>query len=158
EERLTAHGDLPQQLAALNARVSELQDRGADVDAINRRLDELAAAMPSTDDIRAEVERLAQRVAGSEGDARAAREQAAALEDRLGNVSTELANQLSELSRDMDHLATREPVQAPTDEAAVAALKVSQVKLANEQARYEITFREDLAALAEQVRQLRGRG
>jgi hypothetical protein len=36
-------------------------------------------------------------------------------------------------------------------------LKASQVKLASEQARYEITFREDLAALAEQVRQLRGR-
>ena len=31
-------------------------------------------------------------------------------------------------------------------------LKSAQVKLAAEQARYEIAFREDLAALAEQVR------
>ena len=46
--------------------------------------------------------------------------------------------------------------QAPDDQL-VATLKASQVKLANEQARYEITFREDLAQLAEQVRQLRGR-
>ena len=34
---------------------------------------------------------------------------------------------------------------------------LEQVRLAAEQARYEISFREDLASLAEQVRQLRGR-
>jgi hypothetical protein len=83
------------------------------------------------------------------------------LEDRIGNISTELANQVSELSLELDQLANREPVQVPVtsaaDEQAVVALKASQVKLASEQARYEITFREDLAALAEQVRQLRGR-
>ena len=34
----------------------------------------------------------------------------------------------------------------------VDQLRVGQVKLANEQARYEIAFRQDLAMLAEQVK------
>jgi hypothetical protein len=44
------------------------------------------------------------------------------------------------------------------DDQALQTLRSGQVKLAAEQARYEISFREDLAMLAEQVRQLRGRG
>jgi small-conductance mechanosensitive channel len=136
-----------------------MQDRGVDVDRMHERIDQLSNSMPSTDGLRDEINRLAERIGNSEGDSRSARELAASLEDRLGNISTELANQLSELSTDLDHLATREPqvVPAPTDEQLVATLKASQVKLATEQARYEITFREDLAHLAEQVRQLRGR-
>ena len=159
--QLNVHANLPDQLAALNTRVSEVHGRGVDVDRIFERLDQLSTNMPSTDALHDEINRLAQRIASSEGDARLARDQAAALEERLGSISTELANQLGELSLELDHLATQEPVGAHvagvTDDEAVAALKASQVKLATEQARYEITFREDLAALAEQVRQLRGR-
>jgi len=33
----------------------------------------------------------------------------------------------------------------------VDALKTAQIRLATEQARYEITFRQDLAALADQL-------
>ena len=47
--------------------------------------------------------------------------------------------------------------QGAISDEVIDTLKASQVKLAAEQARYEISFREDLAALAEQVRQLRGR-
>jgi chromosome segregation ATPase len=159
--QVAAQHELPDQLAALNARIGELQDRGPDVDRINERIEQLAASLPSTESVQDEVNRLAERIVSSEEDARTARELAAALEDRLGNIGTELANQLGELSTEMDSLASREPAPALTtaqvDEQAVVALKASQVKLASEQARYEITFREDLAALAEQVRQLRGR-
>jgi hypothetical protein len=161
ELRLATQAEWPDQLAALNARISQLQDRGIDIDGIHQRLDQLASSMPSTEGLHDEINQLAERIAGSEGDSRLAREQAAALEDRIGSISTELANQLGELSLELDQLATREPAQTPAvavvDEVAVAALKASQVKLASEQARYEITFREDLAQLAEQVRQLRGR-
>ena len=52
-------------------------------------------------------------------------------------VSTELANQLTELGHDID--GTHE----------------GQVKLANEQARYQIAFREDLARLAEETQRAR---
>ncbi|CAB4810291.1 unannotated protein [freshwater metagenome] len=37
-------------------------------------------------------------------------------------------------------------------EELVSQLRSSQIKLANEQARYEIAFRQDLAKLAEQVK------
>jgi hypothetical protein len=82
----------------------------------------------------------------------------ALLDQRLTNVSTELANQLSELGRDIDGLGQRIPEVADgtVSDEVVDALRGGQVKLANEQARYEIAFREDLAALAEQLRRNRG--
>ncbi len=81
----------------------------------------------------------------------------ALLDQRLTNVSIELANQLSELGRDIDGLGQRVPevTEGVVNDEVVDALRGGQVKLANEQARYEIAFREDLAALAEQLR--RGR-
>jgi ferritin-like metal-binding protein YciE len=81
----------------------------------------------------------------------------ALLDQRLTNVSIELANQLSELGRDIDGLGQRAPevAEGVVNDEVVDALRGGQVKLANEQARYEIAFREDLAALAEQLR--RGR-
>ena len=82
------------------------------------------------------------------------REHMALLDQRLTNVSIELANQLSELGRDIDGLGQRVPEVADgvVSDEVVDALRGGQVKLANEQARYEIAFREDLAALAEQLR------
>jgi hypothetical protein len=108
-----------------------------------------------------QVAAIAEQVATTSADAAAARELAASLEARVAQVGTELANQLAELGREMDSLAARpfEPTKPPlpTSEAVVEQLRESQVRLANEQARYEIAFREDLATLAEQVRLLRGR-
>ena len=98
------------------------------------------------------------RVESSEIDAQAARDQAAHLDDRLQSVSTQLTNQLAELGREIDSLATSETTSAvEVDDAVIQSLRSGQVRLATEQARYEISFREDLALLAEQVRQLRGR-
>jgi hypothetical protein len=92
------------------------------------------------------------------------------LNQRVASVSTELANQLGELSNDMEELAKREPAAPATpppppppvvqpeqtiDPKVLESLKQGQVKLANEQARYEIAFRQDLATLAELVK--RGR-
>ncbi|HAP75103.1 MAG TPA: hypothetical protein DCR14_03385, partial [Acidimicrobiaceae bacterium] len=62
-------------------------------------------------------------------------------------------NQISELGRDIDGLADQPAAAggpAISDEL-IDNLRNAQVKLANEQARYEIAFRQDLAALAEQV-------
>ena len=66
-------------------------------------------------------------------------------------VSTELANQVSELGTDLDALTRRPPEERP-DPAEFEELRDGQVRLANEQARYQIAFREDLARLAEQLR------
>ncbi|MEX0846432.1 MAG: hypothetical protein WD023_01540, partial [Ilumatobacteraceae bacterium] len=146
------------ELAALESRVDELGVRGVDVDGLLQRLDEIAATVPDTTGLQAELARFAVRVETSELDAQTARDQAAQLDDRLQSVSTQLANQLAELGREIDSLATRETTTAvEVDDAVVQSLRSGQVRLATEQARYEISFREDLALLAEQVRQLRGR-
>jgi predicted nucleic acid-binding Zn-ribbon protein len=73
------------------------------------------------------------------------------LDARITAVSTELANQLTELGHDIDALNDRG--DAPTGE--LTELRDGQVRLANEQARYQIAFREDLARLAEQLKRSR---
>jgi hypothetical protein len=65
-------------------------------------------------------------------------------------VSTELANQLNELGHDIDDLASP-PHTNGNGAEALTELRDGQVRLANEQARYQIAFREDLARLAEQL-------
>ncbi len=81
-------------------------------------------------------------------------EQIATLEARLTSVSTELVNQLSELGSDIDALQNR-PDPQPLDDETIETLRDTQTRLANEQARYQIAFRADLARLAEQVRKAR---
>jgi chromosome segregation ATPase len=106
------------------------------------------------------IHALEERLHGTANDTASTRELVGLLEARLAQVSTELANQLAELGREMDALsahAENGDARESTDEAAVERLRDGQVRLANEQARYEIAFREDLATLAEQVRLLRGR-
>jgi predicted nucleic acid-binding Zn-ribbon protein len=75
----------------------------------------------------------------------------AALEGRVSGMGSELSRQLHELGSEIEELSKR------ADEAGVMevvdALKAAQVRLATEQARYEITFRQDLAALANQLLQ-----
>ena len=71
-----------------------------------------------------------------------------AVDARITSISTELANQITELSGDVESIAKEHP---PTDDIVVE-IRDAQVKLANEQARYQIAFREDLADLAERLK------
>lgn len=80
------------------------------------------------------------------------RTQLATLDERITSVSTELANQLSELGNDIEALNSRSPEGAAPDQERIDQLRSGQERLANEQARYQIAFREDLARLAEQLR------
>jgi DNA repair exonuclease SbcCD ATPase subunit len=95
------------------------------------------------DDLRAQVARID--------------EQLATIDQRMTSVSTELANQLSELSGDIESLGEQLGPSADTmlDPALVDDLRSAQSRLANEQARYQIAFRQDLADLAEQLRRPR---
>ena len=96
-------------------------------------------------------------------------EQLAAMDGRITSVSVELANQLTELSRDIDELNRREAEQTDAEPAEVDSAELearlaerldaaiddvmnSTERLAAEQARYEIQFRADLAELAERLR------
>ena len=156
--RVAAQAELGGQLSALRDRVGQLgeQPRGGDDD-IRLQLQEIGERLRSTDELQTQVRQLMERAGSNDTEARAVREHMALLDQRLTNVSTELANQLSELGRDIDGLGQRIPEVADgtVSDEVVDALRGGQVKLANEQARYEISFREDLAALAEQLR--RGR-
>jgi hypothetical protein len=67
---------------------------------------------------------------------------------RITSISTELANQITELSGEVESIASDRP---PADDV-VTEIRAAQVQLANEQARYQIAFREDLADLAERLR------
>ena len=91
-----------------------------------------------------------------------------AVDVRITTVSTELANQLAELGNDIDALSTANE-SVDTDDArdaavalnqdldvALESLRESQTRLANEQARYQIAFRHDLAELAERLRKPSG--
>jgi chromosome segregation ATPase len=86
------------------------------------------------------------------------------LDARITQVGTEVTHQLGELSGDIDSLAQR--TTAMGDEIShlgdvptiVDEVRTDQARLANEQARYEIAFRQDLAELAERLQRQRPNG
>ena len=80
------------------------------------------------------------------------RGQLSTLDERITAVSTELANQITELGNDLEGLGERTPEGGRPTRVVVDELRTGQERLANEQARYQIAFREDLARLAEQLR------
>ena len=127
---------------------------------LSARIDAIAAqaaaaqAAAANEGLAAQLAQLAERVSAGDNAARLAAEQVANIELRLEAVSTELANQVTELGRDIDGLAAQsnEAAPDPVIDETIDGVKTAQVKLAAEQARYEIAFRQDLAALADQVR------
>jgi DNA repair exonuclease SbcCD ATPase subunit len=162
-ERVAEIGSLSERVAEIDA----LRSRLADVDALAEQVTQMQSASadpqePSafvdpaiTDELREQIGMLAERVAATDTEARATREQLSVLDQRVSSIGTELANQISELGRDIDSLAEHTPAEVAgggVNDQVITALRESQVRLAAEQARYEIAFREDLAALAEQLR------
>lgn len=73
------------------------------------------------------------------------------VDTRVTSIATELAHQIDELSSELDSRDSAPPATPPTDEV-VAELRDAQTRLANEQARYQIAFRQDLAQLADRLR------
>jgi DNA repair exonuclease SbcCD ATPase subunit len=153
--RVAAQAEMGAQLSALRDRMSQMSEQPQGVDDDTRlQLQEIGERLRASEALQGQVGQLAERVTANDTEARAVREHMAVLDQRLTNVSTELANQLSELGRDIDGLGQRIPEVADgtVSDEVFDALKGGQVKLANEQARYEIAFRQDLATLAEQLR------
>lgn len=172
--------DLVQQVTDLSASISARVDGPAvdtaEVRAITARLDEISQSLASQSDRLDEAEHRASThdaeqagappavdaddVAAMRREMSQMAERMATLDHRMTNVSTELANQLTELSNDLEVLleATNDPdAGGTTDDSAAVALAIEAVqtsteRLAAEQARYQIAFREDLAELAERLR------
>ena len=141
----------PDEMARVRAEVARLHqafvEHAESRVAMQEALDARAAAEAASDPQPDATAALSSRI-----DALA--EQLALLETRLTSVSTEFVNQLSELGNDIDALQNR-PDPQPLDDETVETLRDTQTRLANEQARYQIAFRADLARLAEQVRKAR---
>lgn len=157
DQRLAFVDGLSAQLQQLNARVAAQAELGGQLSALRERVNQLTerpAAEEHNEELQSQIGQLAERMSVNDNEARAVREHMATLDQRLTSISTELANQISELGRDIDGLGQRIPeiVDGVVSDEVVEALRGGQVKLANEQARYEIAFRQDLATLAEQLR------
>ena len=95
------------------------------------------------------VTRHAAALEAEKSENRATAERLDLIEQRLVNMGTELAHQLHELGNEIEQLGANGGEGASAE--ILAALKDSQVKLAQEQARYQIVFRQDLAALADKI-------
>ena len=80
-------------------------------------------------------------------------ERMSALDGRVGQISQELVNQLDELGGELDALGRAVEANDVSEiRTKLDDLSSGQARLANEQARYEIKFREDLAEVAERLR------
>ena len=80
-------------------------------------------------------------------------ERTAAVDARLTSVSRELAAQIDELGRDLNGDTDIDPARInEIIDAALGTIRDGQNRLANEQARYQIEFRKDIAVLIEQLR------
>jgi chromosome segregation ATPase len=81
-------------------------------------------------------------------------EKMGAIDSRVNQVSLELTNQLTELSADLDRASARADAVEMVEQltARIDDVTGGQQRLATEQARYAIQFREDLADLADRLR------
>lgn len=109
-------------------------------------LESLAAEITA---LRSEVAEHVRALETERETVRAVGERLGLLEARVSSMGTELSRQIHELGNEIDGVA-RQADEAGLGEM-VTSLRESQVRLAAEQARYEITFRQDLAALADQL-------
>lgn len=74
----------------------------------------------------------------------------AIIDTRLTTMTTELSHQLHELGSEIETLVKTADLSASRE--ALEQLRVNQTRIANEQARYEIAFRQDLAEIVDQLR------
>lgn len=142
-----------ERLAELAARLDTVI---ASIEAQREDVDTVRAGLGEVDSMRDELGQTASKLS--------------ALDSRMRSISFELTNQLTELSDDLERLLERPEIDlgpqvdpdqlqfaltAHVDEkvnAALGAIQQSTERLAAEQARYEIQFREDLAELAARFR------
>lgn len=121
----------------------------SDIDTLRSEFVQLRSELESAkNELEATRQRLDDSVSASEKVGAEIRQ----LDERLVHMGREFANQIHELGTGIDKLEKH----ADTVSAeAVAALHEVQARLAAEQVRYEIAFRQDLAELADQLRRPR---
>ncbi len=166
KKRTSDPGEVERIKAEMVAMVARLDRADADKHEIGTRVDHLVTRLDTPAPPPLETPPPAPPTpAVTEKDLHMLRAQIQRLNDRLDQVdarvtsiSTELANQITEISNDLETIATA-PSEQPAGgldpavaEQLVGELRTSQVQLANEQARYQIAFRQDLAELADRLK------
>jgi metal-dependent amidase/aminoacylase/carboxypeptidase family protein len=111
-----------------------------------RAIEALQAEVAS---LRVDLYQHVEMLANEREAARAIADRLVSLDTRVSNMGSELSRQFQELGGEIEQLAKE--VQNSGVNEIVDTIKASQTRLANEQARYEITFRQDLAALADKL-------
>lgn len=134
------------EVARLNELMESQAQRALELEQSLRARDE----SPTETTTEAEPDAAAQAAVALAERVEAVAAQLSALDARLTAVSNELAAQLGELGSELDNLGNGQG--AAVDEDTIESLRDGQLRLANEQVRYQIAFREDLARLAEQLR------
>ena len=114
-------------------------------------------AHPSIEDVTTRLDTVAADVSTCTSTHDELRAALGTLDDRITSISTELANQITELGNDIEGLGERTPDGEQPARVMVQQLRTGQERLANEQARYQIAFREDLARIAEALRKTASR-
>ncbi len=74
------------------------------------------------------------------------------LESKVSLIGTEIGNQVHEIGNEISAMVKKIENAETIAEEAFEQLAANQARLANEQARYEITFRQDLAQIADMAR------
>ncbi len=100
--------------------------------------------------LRAELEKQGEQAGRTSATADGLADRLTRIEATVTGLGSELSRQLHELGSEIESLT-----QKVDDDSAlqiIESVKSAQVRLANEQARYEIAFRQDLAALAESLK------
>jgi chromosome segregation ATPase len=161
-------GDISNRLEDLSAAVANhytqlasTKESLADIDELRDQVSRLTAAPDTTDERTnerdgADIEEITKQMTQLA-------DRLEALDGRVTNVSVELANQLTELSSDLDQLHSSDSGGGDVDTtlieerigSSLESIRNGQERLAAEQARYEIQFRADLADLAERLRRPR---
>jgi predicted nucleic acid-binding Zn-ribbon protein len=103
--------------------------------------------------LRDEVARRGTELDSVHNDLRTITERLTGVDSRVTHMTAAITNQLHELDAEIERLSST--ADAASAEA-VSQLRANQVRIANEQARYAITLRQDLAELAELLRRSRG--
>jgi len=111
-----------------------------------RAIEALQAEVAS---LRVDLYQQVEQLLIEKGMARAIADRLVSLDTRVSSMGSELSRQFQELGGEIEQLAKE--VQNSGVNEIVDTIKASQTRLANEQARYEITFRQDLAALADKL-------
>ncbi|MEN9803952.1 MAG: hypothetical protein RIS41_799 [Actinomycetota bacterium] len=125
--------------------------RQAEIDALRKRIDELTAQITALASSQSTTNTQLDDLVGRLG----------SLDARIAQVGSEVTHQLGELSGDIDALGRRtdtldDGIKGLTElPALVDGVRTDQARLANEQARYEIAFRQDLAEIVERVQRQR---